>query len=357
MDLKQREKVTLALSFIAYTGFTDTEPEKVFDELKAVLKFFDPYIGKYHIVWGPAAHKLELEKFDDGLMFVVQDKENPEQYTVVIRGTNPVSLASWVFEDLWVREQSQWATGSAPEGAKISDSTRLALSILQDTRPSSGMPGEGTSILEFLSDAINNSSEKITVVVTGHSLGGAIAPTLALWLSDVAPGCWVQDKADIYAFTYAGPTAGNKEFAQYSDSILGEKCYRFANYYDVVTHAWNEDSLKQVDILYDPIPLGVFDIIIDLACKSVEGKGYTQIEQKQAIGSQVVTFLDNFPEQMIYQHIGPYIIRLIKLISESNKDIDVDELIGALEIKKLIEHSPLYKHWDEFMDFMRQKAV
>lgn len=46
------------------------------------------------------------------------------------------------------------------------------------------MPGAGTTIMEFMSQNAAKSKRTPTVRVAGHSLGGALAPIVALWFED-----------------------------------------------------------------------------------------------------------------------------------------------------------------------------
>jgi hypothetical protein len=73
------------------------------------------------------------------------------------------------------------------------------------------------------------------VYVTGHSLGGTLAPMVALWLSE-------QDNrvvATVLAF--AGMTPGNRKFARLYDagSPLWGKVWRYNNTLDTVGYGWD----------------------------------------------------------------------------------------------------------------------
>jgi hypothetical protein len=60
---------------------------------------------------------------------------------------------------------------------------RQRVSILLATKPSAGLPGAGLTLPEFLRVAVQGQAA-IQVETTGHSLGGALSPVLALWLAD-----------------------------------------------------------------------------------------------------------------------------------------------------------------------------
>ncbi len=104
----------------------------------------------------------------------------------------------------------------------------------------------GADLVHFLRAAVCSSDTPLEITVTGHSKGGALSSTLALWLAQ-RQGTeeirhrdrWDPDhKATVSCWSFAGPTAGNSEFANMSDDLIGDRCHRIANRLDLVTHAW-----------------------------------------------------------------------------------------------------------------------
>ena len=70
------------------------------------------------------------------------------------------------------------------------------------------------TLLEFLK---SQTAKPIKVCVTGHSLGGCLAGTFALYLKDNR-GSWDSSgTSPVCCITFAAPTAGNAAFATYSD--------------------------------------------------------------------------------------------------------------------------------------------
>ena len=101
------------------------------------------------------------------------------------------------------------------------------------------------------------------VTVTGHSKGGALAPTLALWLKETQTargdnrGWDDSGQATIRCVTFAGPTPGNAAFAKRIESALPDH-HRIANDRDIVTHAWEKGQLAALGQLY-PAGKALFD--------------------------------------------------------------------------------------------------
>ncbi|MEM7413775.1 MAG: hypothetical protein AAF430_26335 [Myxococcota bacterium] len=104
----------------------------------------------------------------------------------------------------------------------------------------------GQSIQGFLEQEVRRSREtgdgSLDVYVTGHSKGGALAPVVAQWLSDTRRtwrSGWNRElDARIHCYAFAGPTPGNRAFAQLSDRTLEDRGHRISNRHDVVPHSW-----------------------------------------------------------------------------------------------------------------------
>src|SRR5262249_460381 len=111
-----------------------------------------------------------------------------------------------------------WPPGTAPgpTGPRISESTSIGLQVLLGMEGSTANGPQ--SLLAFLKSQATNA---INVCVTGHSLGGCLAPTLALYLKEQRAAWDVSGESNVSTISFAGPTAGNSAFAAYSDSQFG----------------------------------------------------------------------------------------------------------------------------------------
>lgn len=180
------------------------------------------------------------------------------------------------------------------------------------------MFASGASLQSFLKEAVSDAEAPVEIVVTGHSKGGALSSTLALWLADTQGTSGVPEedvwdperRATVHAFSFAGPTAGNESFARHSDHVIGPRCHRVENGLDVVPHAWEVETLREVpDLFAEPVhrPDVVRRLIDDLV-EDVAPLGYRQI------GGHVTRLpgvLDPskrwFIEQTVHQHLDGYL--------------------------------------------------
>lgn len=125
------------------------------------------------------------------------------------------------------------------------DRQRAVLRVMEGTLRLRLRLAPGPTMAEFLASALASESEPVSVTVTGHSKGGALSSTLAVALAQTqgeqAPSEWRWDperRAEVDCWSFAGPTAGNRAFAEMSDRVLGTRCRRVFNRLDLVPHAW-----------------------------------------------------------------------------------------------------------------------
>lgn len=212
----------------------------------AVIAYNDP-IGSIkaeveplgvQVVWGPA-------EIGDGVgvsytrAFITRDTASKGVYTVVIRGTNPLSLLSWSLEDFDVRTAVPFNTivPTAPDSALISQGTYYGLAYLAELKD----PATHKTMVEYL---VHERPD--TVLVTGHSLGGTLVPPtfayLQAWLSE-------NDSTVVMApFSFAGLSPGNAAFNTYFNGLFDPQLrWRFHNTLDIAPYMWwSLDGLQNV---------------------------------------------------------------------------------------------------------------
>ncbi len=211
--------------------------------------------GDWSVVWGPCVYSLapQIACYAVNAMYVAYSP-SLATYVVAIAGTDPDSLYDWIQEDgdvaagfmargpFAVPFVQTWHLpwGNNPP-AGVSAATALGVSNLLSDMVD---PVHGT-LQSFLTHAANPSG---TLIFTGHSLAGALAPTLALYLY---PRPQTSGWKQVLVLPLAGASPGNAAFAAVFAAAFppvasgvtapyGNWNTDYANAHDVVPHAWNQ---------------------------------------------------------------------------------------------------------------------
>ncbi|MEO0777563.1 MAG: hypothetical protein AAFW73_10165 [Bacteroidota bacterium] len=206
------------------------------------------------LAWGPVLTVEYLDSFDLGLtnnlMYVLEaQRGDTTELSIGIAGTNMISSYDWFVEDFEVAPQNQkpWSDSSGTERGKISQGTAIGLRTLLNMVDSSR--ADFPDLVAFLRGRIAQGATPVfKISVTGHSLGGALAPTLALSLKQSL----ASESVVVEAWPFAGPTPGNSAFADYLLATL-DHFEAHNNALDVVPHVWQADSLNQLCNIYDEL--------------------------------------------------------------------------------------------------------
>lgn len=332
------------------------------------------YIGQWEVVWGPAIYQApkDVGGHYDNAMYVAANADK-SVYVVAIAATNGSSMYDWMQEDAgvnqtyaWPAAGSQWGlTLANPSGPApyLSAGTTLGIKNLLCNMPDliQSNPTHGQSLLTFLTNlcqANQNLTTKPQLIFTGHSLAGALSPTLAMALFNPNGGplnTYMSNWSNVYVYPTAGATPGNAGFASYFSTVFPQvvnqqkdatpQAYQkwntlLWNSLDVVPHAWLIALLEEIPKLYTP-PYDVVPSVVllkDWAVKrsndgAATGAGpYTQLINQSLPGKvnplYPVKDLESFLVQLLYQHISAYktLIPVLELMPDK-KD---KELIMAL---------------------------
>lgn len=217
-------------------------------------------IGQWELVWGPVVYQEKGSRVADNAMYVARNKTTPTEYVVAISGTNPISKYGWIHEDFLINPMQDWPyTEKQDPESRISNGTNTGLDILISTMEDSSEK----KLTDYLGKQVSAAAPKpLSVWVTGHSLGGALSPALALALKDLQgkdPGWDPQAGAAILVEPSAGPTPGDGNWATYYGDEIGKATTRLWNQIDIVPHAWQLNMLDEIPTLYEPfIPKSKF---------------------------------------------------------------------------------------------------
>jgi len=305
MDFTQDQKAKYAIAMLASLGQPKSGPEAATDTLNAIkdgLRTLQDEIGTWSVVWGPALYSYVPTTTPDHIMFVAQ-QANTNNYAIGIAGTNFSSVIDVFDEDFAVGKTMPWILGGAPSGAAISSGTFLGLSLLLNMTASAKTPQAGVKLVDFLKAESKKGS--LNISACGHSLGGALAPTLALFLQNIK-NLWDQSgKSTLMTMPVAGPTAGNDIFASYSNATVPTK--GFYNSLDLVPHAWAASDLAQLATLYgdsDPLGAALVAILAGIATAMTQSIRYTPTARTELTGTLQPNM--NYFKQGGYQHIYAY---------------------------------------------------
>lgn len=222
-------------------------------------------------VWGPVVYSN-----DPGANTVIADNtmvlfNSPSQnlFVLAIAGTNIDSMYDWFKEDFSVNTRVSWRTVVGNQVnipildslAAISGGTYTGLQILLNMQDSNK-----NTMISALQTAVGKLKTKATLAVAGHSLGGALAPTMALYLHDMqqTSSNWNSSGniSAIQAWPTAGPTPGNGSWATYYQYVVNKETgssygapLSYTSKYntlDVIPQAWQSSTLANVPTIYEP---------------------------------------------------------------------------------------------------------
>lgn len=238
-------------------------------------------LGQGEVVWGPAVNATGLPWLKDATnaAFVARfaDFHSPPGgptgpvYVVAIAATNPTSLRDILIQDGFVDQVVAWegfkpadvVHGDAPVDPQttpyISRATAQGVSdLLLKLSPPDWAPAAGRSLMDFLAGV---QEEDAALIFCGHSLAGALSPTLALYLAESPERPLAGFGARVWTYPTAGATPGNQAFADRFAKRFGPVSWdgavetagyrlfnaRLWNHYDVVPHAWALTTHRDCD--------------------------------------------------------------------------------------------------------------
>jgi triacylglycerol lipase len=325
----------LMLSFLAYYDFYRTDIGKLEENMTDMLMSVKDDLDFSDISWGPVAYK-DNEVFSDSLIYIVQNKQvgDVPEYTIVIRGTNPVSISSWIFQDLAVSGLVPWIRQSEHTKADrvyISKATDTSLSIHKN------LMSAGQTVLDWVLGVLSSDpADNIKLNVTGHSLGGLMCTTFALWLYDELAYQGKTDRVGFNVYSFAGPTAGNDDFVKYTNMKFGRRYVCYENHLDIATHVWVESDMTNVlPGIYAP-KIGLKKAeqeALDFFCRQIKSLGYAQLNEIKPVASEIYSgrLFADYLLQAAYQHVVPYLefafenapVTVVKIVIDLLKDLFV----------------------------------
>jgi hypothetical protein len=294
------------------------------DRFTSVTSENTQFLGRgWTLEWGPVVQELGNSGVADNTVLVAKGTEgvNPV-YVVAIAGTNAVSMFDIFTEDLEV----SFLVPFGSTGARTSQGTRLGLDILEQLVFRRSVLANAETIQQYLTRV---AATNATLIFTGHSLGGALAPSLALDLA-ANQGFDLSKWGAVYVYPSAGPTPGDaalaalfaQRFPPAGSGPTGSWNQNIENSIDVVPRAWNQ--LDKIQGIYNKDLPGtncIGALVAALVAKrGVLNLNYANLPTVQFEGTyndsvKGPTHPDDksvqFAVQAFYQHIAAYVAALI----------------------------------------------
>ena len=203
------------------------------------------HFDNWAVFWGPGVivkrsgiilplqHKADY--FVSAVSMTIFQNKSTNTFVLAIQATNPNCTYAWKTLDFSVNKTVAWKKGIPAHGV-ISNGTSIGLTYLTSLKDLQGTTG--------ISEMLSGCNDSTNIIVTGHSLGGALSPALALYLQNNTVGKSINSR--IYCLSTAGATPGDSLFAKYYDSVLQTHTVRIWNNFDIIPHAWNPSNLSLI---------------------------------------------------------------------------------------------------------------
>jgi len=314
----------------------------------------------WQLKWGPWVYSRNATGLnivaDNTMMLVYSASQNA--LVLAIAGTNLDSFFDWTSEDFDVSTTVAWTSvvggsNGIETSPYISTGTATGLAnLLALPLPDNTGDTMLATLTAFLSEA--NTPSGLQLIVTGHSLGGALAPAMAMYLKDILDNGnnWdPQNKiASIAAWPTAGPTPGDLDFAGHITWRLAEKYQSYYNSIDAVPHAWQANTLAAIPTLYAPT-LPANDITIALAA---------ELEKKAAASGHIYTQallwnkMDGTFDQTTDDNAVSKITSLISEYPELTAEIQAAEPLLRFVAQVAYQHTTAYSILLNIVDYSLQ---
>ena len=290
----QAGAIAITLSNLAYSDKMDLS-------LQLKLNYL-PTGGNWKLVWF-AENKANL-------VYVVREKESG-QYAVAIRGsfgslTTPITFfEDWVVQDFEVFKMVDWKYGEAPADAKVSEGSAKGLESI------TSLTNKGLTLKQFfLKEVVEKRlPESLPIAVTGHSLGGALCYMVAAYLYAKLKKHNIT--RSIWPVSFAGPTSGNRVWADWLVQQFKANLGRYFNQNDVVPHGWQD--LKWVQTCFPDggpkIPSKIEQNLIAFIKRDLHGV-YVQPGEGIALPGKIRPHF-SWVEEIGYQHSSLHYLGLV----------------------------------------------
>jgi pimeloyl-ACP methyl ester carboxylesterase len=238
-----------------------------------------PATATWNLDWGPALCTNAGGLFNDNLVAIISYRDGssssgtPLFFAVICRGTDAGGGLAQITEDLDAFTQQSWvdvlngtytyggstnglslqnpasaSAPSSPTGGVIAQGSADALiavsNLVQFCEINSGSP---TCLAAALLNLLN-SYPGTPVIVTGHSLGGALTQVVAAYLNWQLGG--LSPASPVIPQAFAPPTVGDSDFVTYYNGLFSSGGQFWVNQDDLVPCAFSQPALDDAGYLW-----------------------------------------------------------------------------------------------------------
>jgi hypothetical protein len=298
----------LSLASDAVGGLKGTEANlqaTMQSELPNILKL----IGEgWEVAWGPKVWKYipnESITGADNVWFVAKNpavtfEDGKDYNTFVVAMADSATVYDWLVENFgvcsvvdfpaWIAGGLQNAPAKAHSvtntGTYVAYGTAGGVHTLVSQPAPPGAASAGLLLPDFLA-SVTRSAPDSKLIFTGHSLGGALSPTLALGVLLSGTLCQF-DPRNVLVYPTAGPTPGNDHFSELFESTFPKTAgsdyqiwnCNIVNELDVVPQAWCThpslfplQNLENIPSIYGHPPLLSVDFAVGVAKVNANSSG------------------------------------------------------------------------------------
>lgn len=358
-DLRQQTFCMSMLTCLSFnlTGSVDSITKKFRTSVENVLSndAARELIGTWKLVWGPVVYADSFvgAKASVNSMFIAAPEAHPEQLVVAIAGTNGNSLMGWMLEDFNVKDKVAWPYGDTSLQPHISKGVAYGLEKMQALAEKDVDSGVAVTAQDFL--AANPAVSRI--MVTGHSLGGALAGVYSLYLENIRAEWDRSGVTAISCLTTAGQTFGDEDFSKFYGEKLSSVTDRVWNSLDIVPHAFQQDMLLKIPTLYEseiPTQKPIEKLIASLHRETGINQYLHVLPEAEGFPSTFMRLEDIAGEK--YKPFVDFIENVTKLVKRANP-FGANNIVGSVEyvVLALVQHIfPYFTHFgiDEFIKVM-----
>lgn len=312
-------------------------------------------IGSWELVWGPVVYADAFvgAKASVNSMFIATPKGHPEQAVLAIAGTNGISLMGWMVEDLNVKETVAWPYGETTLKPHLTKGAAYGFSKLLELAEAPKGGGTPQTARDYFAAHPNITQ----ILVTGHSLGGCLAPVYTLYLENTRTEWDTTGIAKLSCLATAGQTPGDTDFSKLYDEKLAAVTQRVWNQLDIVPHAFQPDTLRQIPAMYVPqiaVQPRIQKLIDDLGRETANNHYVNVMPEAPAFASKFMRLEEIAGEK--YKPFIDFIDNMVKTVRRANL-FGVKDITGAIDfvVHALIQHIfPYFSHFgiDAFIKIM-----